>query len=491
MGVPATSLVVPDLLRRRVEQQPDQQAINVEGKTAITYGDWDLRSNAVARGLLARGHGRGTRIALLFGGSDWIDYAIAYLGVLKAGATAVHTNDTYPQAELDRRFGQCGVAGIIQGSALPLQRAAPERWVATLRDFEPLSTGPVDVDVRPEDISDILYTSGTTGPAKPFTNPHGTLTHGRGSAALGKLENPEPLLAPMPLGTTSSSTTVAVLATTTPAPLIVCRPDEPDRLLELLADHGCGTLILTPHTAIRLTALRPQDRYDLGTVKVIGNASAPMPPRVARQLKEAMPNAEVSNAYAQSEAVPAIVMGVCDPDRPMAVGKPAKGTELLIADERGEAVAPGELGEVWMRSPAPKRLYLDEELNRQVHRDGWTRTRDLGRVGPDGELLLFDRMVDAIATGGRLVSSLEVEAAVYDHPKVREAAVIGLPDPDLGRAVTAVVVAEGGLTQAELSEFLTGRLEPHQLPTRVHSVESLPRGGTGKVLKFRLRQELG
>ncbi|WP_326557409.1 class I adenylate-forming enzyme family protein [Micromonospora sp. NBC_01796] len=493
MSVPTSAVVVPDLLRHRAGLMPEQEAINVRGKTTVTYERWDRRSNAVARGILERlgGSGRGARVALLFGGDDWIDYAAAYLGVLKAGATAVHVNNTLSTAELHRRFDQCEVVGVIHGSGLPPWPDAAGRWSVTVAELDGGDTGPIDTGVAPEDISDILYTSGTTGLAKPFTNPHGNLTYGRGSAALGQLVDPAPLLAPMPLGTTSSATTVAVLATTTPSPLIVCSPDDPEEIARLLAAYGCATLILTPWTAIRLAAIRPQDRYDLSTVKTIGNASAIMPPRIARDLLAAMPNATIANAYAQSEAVPAIMLGNVDPDRPMWVGRPGRGTEMRVVDEQGEPVPPGELGEVWLRCEAPKRLYLDETLNAQVHAGGWTRTRDLGRATADGELFLFDRMTDVITTGGRLVSSLEVEAAVYDYPAVREASVIGLPDAELGQIVTAVVAADESLDKAALTAFLAERLEPHQVPKRIHRLDVLPRGGTGKVLKYQLRQLLG
>lgn len=487
MSVPTSAVVVPDLLRKRTELMPDQEAINVRGKTTVTYREWDLRSNAVARAILDRagGSGRGVRVALLFGGDDWIDYAAAYQGVLKAGATAVHVNDRLPAAELERRFTQCAVAGLIRGAALPAWPASPDRWSVTVADLDGGDAAPLDVEIRADDISDILYTSGTTGPAKPFTNPHGNQTYGRGSAALGQLTDPAPLLAPMPLGTTSSATTVAVLATTTPSPLIVCSPDDPEEIARLLAGHACGTLILTPWTAIRLTALRPQDRYDLSSVRTIGNASALMPPRIARDLKAAMPNATIANAYAQSEAVPAIMLGEVDPDRPMWVGRPGRGTEMRVVDERGEPVPPGTLGEVWLRSEAPKRLYLDERLNAAVHVDGWTRTRDLGRATPDGELFLFDRGTDVVHTPGGPVSTLEVEAVVYDHPRVREATAFGVAG-----AVTVVYAAGEPLEPEELSIFLAGRLQPHQVPARVHRLDALPRGGTGKVMKFRLRQEL-
>ncbi|MEU0077514.1 class I adenylate-forming enzyme family protein [Micromonospora tulbaghiae] len=493
MSVPTSAVVVPDLLRHRTGLMPEQEAINVRGKTAITYGDWDRRSNAVARAVLDRlgGTGRGARVALLFGGDDWIDYAVAYLGVLKAGATAVHVNDTMPAVELRRRFDQCGVAGVIRGAALPPWRDDAGRWSVVVADLDQGDTGAVDTGVTPEDISDILYTSGTTGPAKPFTNPHGNLTYGRGSAALGQLVDPAPLLAPMPLGTTSSATTVAVLATTTPSPLIVCSPDDPEEIARLLATHGCATLILTPWTAIRLAAVRPQDRYDLGSVKTIGNASAIMPPRIARDLLAAMPNATIANAYAQSEAVPAIILGNVDPDRPMWLGRPGRGTEMRVVDPQGEPLPPGELGEVWLRCEAPKRLYLDQALNARVHAGGWTRTRDLGRATADGELFLFDRMTDVITTDGKLVSSLEVEAALYDHPAVREATAVALPDPEHGEIVAAVVAADPALDDATLAAFLAERLEPHQVPARIHRLDALPRGGTGKVLKFQLRQRFG
>ncbi|MBW4720351.1 class I adenylate-forming enzyme family protein [Saccharothrix obliqua] len=489
MSVPTSALVVPDLLRLRAEQLPDREAISVRGEHAITYADWDARSNSVAHGLAARGVGRGARVALLYRGDDWIDYAVAYYGVLKAGATAVHVNDSLPVTELERRFAQCEVVGVIHGMDIAWDATA-NRWSATTADLDSGDTSTLDVEIRPEDIADILYTSGTTGPAKPFTNPHGTPTYGRGSAALGTLDDTAPLLAPMPMGTTSSSTTVAVLATTTPAPLIVCSPDDPEELARLVAAHGCGTVILTPWTAIRLAAIRPAERYDLSSVKSIGNASAPMPPRIARELLRAMPNAVINSAYAQSEAVPAIMLGTVDPDRPMSVGRPGRGTEMVVVDEHGDPVPAGELGEIWLRSQAPKRLYLDAALSAEVHADGWTRTRDLGRATEDGELFLFDRKVDAITTSGRLVSSLEVEAAVYEHPAVREAAVIGLPDEERGQAVTAVVAADDSVTDAELLAFLAERLDPHQVPVRVHRMGVLPRGGTGKVLKFQLRRTL-
>ncbi|MER7165749.1 class I adenylate-forming enzyme family protein [Micromonospora sp. NPDC000207] len=493
MSVPTAALVVPDLLRHRVEQMPDQEAINVRGRTGITYGEWDRRSNAVARALLGRlgGTGRGARVALIFSGDDWIDYAVAYLGILKAGATAVHTNDRLPTVELQRRFDQCGAVGVIHSSSVTPWPATPDRWSVTVTDLDGGDSDPVEVDIRGEDVADILYTSGTTGPAKPFTNPHGNQTYGRGSAALGQLTDPAPLLAPMPLGTTSSATTVAVLATTTPSPLIVCSPDDPEEIALLIAEHRCGTLILTPWTAIRLTGIRPRERHDLSTVRTIGNASALMPPRIARDLVAAMPNATIANAYAQSEAVPAIMLGTVDPDRPMCVGRPGRGTEMQVVDDRGDPVPAGELGEIWLRSTAPKRLYLDDRLNAEVHAGGWTRTRDLGRVSAEGELFLFDRRTDVITTGGRLVSSLEVEAVLYDHPGVREATVIGLPDPERGEAVTAVVAADADLDLAEVTRLLADRLEPHQVPTRIHRLDALPRGGTGKVLKYELRRMLG
>jgi acyl-CoA synthetase (AMP-forming)/AMP-acid ligase II len=475
-----TQPLATDFLRIRAQAYPDRAPLTVDGGARLTYALWDKASNRVAHALRGRGVGRGDRVLLLFGGLDWTEYAVAYLGVLKTGAAAVHVNDREPDGEVARRIGQTGPAGAIHGpSTAPPGGVA---WVSTVDGLDG-PDGPVDVTPGLEDVADILYTSGTTGPAKPFSNPHGNLSFGRAVAAAAKVEDAVPMLTPMSLGTTSSTNIVGMFALAGPNSLIVCAPDDPERIAALIEQHRITSVMLPPFVAIALLHKEVAKRYDLSCVTSIGTASAPMPSPVARGLLDAMPNATIHTAYAQSEAVPAIVVNAYDPDRPRCLGRPGPGTELRIDEPRDG------IGEIWLRCAAPKRLYLDAALNAQVHADGWTRTRDLGSIGPDGLLYLFDRAADAVPTAAGLVSSIEVEDVLFGYPAVREAAVFGVPVGPGTEAVVAVVApAEGDIDPAGLRAFAAQRLAPHQVPVSVLVVPALPRGVSGKVRKAELRQ---
>ncbi|MFD4609037.1 class I adenylate-forming enzyme family protein [Streptomyces sp. NPDC058440] len=481
----STVVRVTDLLRRRAERYPDRIAFNIDGTDALNYGDWQRRVDRTAHGLLAAGVTKGRRIGLLYGGMDWAEYAVAYLAVLSVGATAVHLSDRLGEREIERRLAECQVPGLIHSSLLR-PPASFTGWTAELAELDSDDETPVDVPLAPEDIADVLYTSGTTGPAKAFTNPHGNLTFGRGPEGLLQFENPTPLLAPMPLGTTSSATTVAIIAVTSPSALVLVAVDDVERMAELISRHRIGSVMITPWIAMRMLAARLGERYDLSCVERVAIASAPLAPALSRGLLKLFPASELNTAYSQSEAVPAVVVNTFDPARPSTLGRAARGTEVRIADALGAELPLGEVGEIQLRSAAPGRHYLDAQRDAEVRIDGWIRTGDLGHLDEEGWLHLFDRGNDVLDSGaGMRVSSVAVEAALYEHPAVREAAVVAA-----GSGPAAVVVLEDPAAAGELPAFLAELLEPHQLPVLVEARESLPRGITGKVLKRTLRQEL-
>jgi acyl-CoA synthetase (AMP-forming)/AMP-acid ligase II len=496
-SIDTTTYTAPDLLRSRAELHPDRVALRVGSGPALTFGGWDTRSDAAACGLLSQGVRHGDRIGLLFGAGDWIDYAIAYFGVLKAGATAVHLSHPMARGEFRRRLALCRVSGIVHASSAPLPgdfagwtRCAPELAAIPAVPGGLRSPGdPVDVGLGPGDIADILFTSGTTGAAKAFVNPHGTLTFGRGPAGLARLDVSAPMLAPVPMGTPSSAMCASLMPLTSASSVILCGPGDVGRMGELITAHRVATILVTPWIAIRMVAARLPERYDLGSVTTVAVASAPLPAATARALARMMPGMVINTAYAQSEAVPAVVLNVFDPDRPASVGRPAPGTDLRVAGKYGQAVPGGQFGEIWLRSAAPKRLYLDEALNARVHQDGWTRTRDIGSIGADGDLYLFDREADAICADGELISTIEIEGALYEHPAVREAAVVGVPGTGAG-PVAAVVVLDRPDAERDVRAFAARRLAAGQAPGVWHSRARLPRGITGKVLKRKLRAEL-
>jgi acyl-CoA synthetase (AMP-forming)/AMP-acid ligase II len=158
---------------------------------------------------------------------------------------------------------------------------------------------------------------------------------------------------------------------------------------------------------------------------------------------------------------------------------------------RREPVAPGEVGEVWLRSPAVPRAYFgDAEASGEVFKAGWIRMGDLGRLDADGYLYLVDRGGDMVKSGGFKVSTLHVEEAIYEHPDIIEAAVVGVPHPVLGTELAAVVVTREPVLPERLRRFLLDRLAPHEVPARVVEAASLPRNAGGKVDKRALLGEL-
>ncbi|HEU5333248.1 MAG TPA: class I adenylate-forming enzyme family protein [Actinocrinis sp.] len=485
MSASTSGLVVPDLLALRVAQGPDDTVMNVNDASTITYGEWDRRSNAVARGLVDRGVSRGAVVALFYGGMEWIDYIVAYMSVLKSGGTAIHLNDTMPREEVQRRLDQCAVVGIVRAAHL----AAPSRpgaWIATTAELASADTGPVGVVLTPEDVSDILYSSGTTQLSKGLRVPHGNLTFGRGPEGFKQFGDPRPLITPMQLGTTASVTTTNV-AISLQATLVVAPPGDVERMGALIAKYGVGSVMVNPMIGVRMVTARIHERHDLSSVHTLGTAAAAMPPAIADKLLGMFPNARLTGTYTEIGAVPGVIVTTYDPAKPHSVGRPSPSTRLQVTDADGNPVPDGTLGEIRIRAAAPKRRHVDESLEPA---DGWTRTHDLGVVREDGELYLFDRAVDAIRVDGELISTLQTEAAVYECPDVREAAIVGLPGAD-GTTEIALVVAltEGGELE-RVREFAAERLRPQAQPTRFLVVDALPFGPNGKVRKTELRKQL-
>ncbi len=509
---PSGFTAVTTLLSQRARHQPDRTPLSVDGKTWLSFGEWDARSNAVAHGLLDRGLRRGDRVGLFFTGMDWFDYVVAYFGVLKAGGTATHLTDLLDPADLRRRLDQATATAVIYGAGLQ----APEffgGWSTTTRGIETSDTSPVPVEITPEDICDILYTSGTTGPAKPLLNPHGNLSFGRGWSALAEdiFDQTRPLLSPLPIGTAYSASTAGAFAVATNAPVIVSETHDTERMGQLVEQHRIGSVMVRPRVAMRFVHTNLGKRYDLTSVTVLGVASGQLPPRYGRQLLAMMPNAMISTAYGGgSEAVPAHIRATYDPARPGCMGRAQPGTDLRIADKTGFELPTGLVGEIWLRTAAPRRRYLDLAAEAKVFVDGWVRTGDLGRVTEDGELHFFDRGEDSIRTASGLVSSVEVENALYEHEAVDEVAVIGVTGIDgfqrIVAAITLVPRPRAGRLRAllrrltgrrrpaapakpDFTDLLVSRLPTHAWPTRVEVMETLPRSPiSDKILKVRLRE---
>ncbi|MER6944214.1 AMP-binding protein [Nonomuraea sp. NPDC000554] len=487
-----SALPVPDLLTSRAATDPDHEALVVAGTGVLTLGDWDARSTTAAQALLARGTARGDRVALVFGGRDWLDYAVSWMAVLKAGGVAVPLSDRLAPPELAYMIEHCGAATVVHGGHEPLATALGQlRTPPTAVAFPELAPAASEVgplaEVDPLSLAQILYTSGTTGRHKGVAATHANLTSPPVHPKRRPFAHSRHLVHAFPIGTNAGQ--VMLLHALTAAPSVVTLPlFTPARFAALVESYAAGTVFVVPAMAIELLNARVQDRHDLSSVLLLGSAAAALPPAVAAELSTAFPNATVANYYTSTEAAPAQTIMLYDQDRPGSLGRAAGGSRLRIADADGEPVEPGQTGEVWLRAAAHPRAYYREQHTGDAFQDGWVRMGDLGHLDDEGYLYLVDRESDVIKSGAFKVSTLQVEAALHDHPAVADASVFGVPHPVMGMAVAAAVVAREPLTLTDVRAFLGSRLAPHELPSSLLSLDVLPRNAAGKVIKRELRR---
>ncbi|MEU8266771.1 class I adenylate-forming enzyme family protein [Sphaerisporangium sp. NPDC049002] len=485
----SATLTVPGLLSARATADPGAVALTVHGVGSLTFGEWDRRSDAAARGLLERELRPGDRVGLVFGENEWIDYAIAYCAAQRAGGVAVPLSAGLPPAELHRLLSHSSAVCAVHGSG----RSVPPSglWTVTLPDLAgpdgPVTPPGAGVPVQPGDPAQILYTSGTTGEPKGVVASHANLTFGCSRDARRRpLAHSRHFLHAFPIGTNAAQTMLINTLDARPGALTLPRFTAA-RFARLIESYRAGTVFLVPSMAIELLNAKVAEKYDLSSVLLLGSTAAALAPSVAVALTEAFPRATIVNYYTSTEAAPAQTTMVFDPERPHSVGRPASGGSLMISGGEGP-VPPGTAGEVWLRSPAaPRGYHRDRDAPGAVFRDGWVRMGDIGYLDDDGYLYLLDRESDIVKSGAFKISTLRVEAALHEHPAVVEAAVFGVPHPVMGSAVAAALVCRHDTTPVELRAFLTGRLANHELPTRWTVLPSLPKNTAGKVLKRELR----
>ncbi|MFY1636793.1 class I adenylate-forming enzyme family protein [Solwaraspora sp. WMMB335] len=496
---PPVARTVPGLLDWRATQHPDQVAVEVHGVDQLTFARWRAGARAVAAALRLAGVARGDRVGLVFAAREWTGYAVAYCGVLGAGAVAVPLSDRLAPAQLEYALRHCAARLVLHGPlagpvgpppAVPTGIAL--RAVTDLVDdptAEPPAEPPAE-PVRPDDLAQILYTSGTTGQPKGVGASHANLAAGAPSHPRRlALAHSQRFLHAFPIGTNAGQTMLLNALTAKPAALTLPL-FTPARFARLVAAPGTGTVFLVPSMAIELLDSGALRGRDTSGVALIGSTAAALPPAVATRLAAAFPAATIVNYYSSTEAAPAQTMMIFDPMRRAAIGRAVDG-QLMIADGQQRPLPPGEVGEVWLRCAHPRSYYRDDTATGATFRQGWVRMGDLGRLDADGYLYLADRQQDMIKSGAFKISSLEVEAALHEHSAVAEAAVVAVPHAVLGSAVAAVLVPRAGHPPQELAlpairAFLADRLADYQLPARVLLAEALPRNEAGKVLKREL-----
>ncbi|MEU7338575.1 acyl-CoA synthetase [Streptomyces sp. NPDC007074] len=488
------SVTVDGVLRRSARRTPERVAVHYQDRS-WTYAELDDAVSRAAQALRSAGLAPGDRVGAYGHNSD--AYLIGFLACARGGLVHVPVNQNLTGEDLAYIVGQAGCALVLadpdlagnlpRGTrTLPL-RDAGDSLLARLAGTPPYD-GP---EPRGEDLTQLLYTSGTTALPKGAMMTHRALVHEYLSAitALDLQAGDLPVHA-LPLYHSAQLHVFLLPYLAVGAVNVILDAPDAGTILDLVEAGRADSLFAPPTVWIGL-ANRPDfaTRELSGLRKAYYGASI-MPVPVLERLRERLPRLAFYNCFGQSEIGPlAMVLAPHEHKGRMdSCGRPVLFVEARVVDESGKDVADGERGEIVYRSPQLCEGYWDKpEETAEAFRDGWFHSGDLAVHDEDGFFTVVDRVKDVINSGGVLVASRQVEDALYTHGAVAEVAVIGLPDERWIEAVTAVVVARGEVSGDELVAHAREKLTAFKAPKRVLFVDELPRNASGKILKRELR----
>ena len=497
------TLLQPELLAHLAEVFPDDAAWkNLDDGTDLSLSQWHRRSNRLARGLRARGVRPGDRVALAITEECPFEWLISYVAIHKSGGVAVPLNTRLSGPELTAILGHAGVKGLLASdSVLAAHPGLPAGIELTATVGSAGATGkawsdlldsdPSDLEhrIRPDDVADIMYTSGTTGA------PKGVLVRHSGLSSSDRV--PSSWLG---LGFITSSP-----FSTTSGSLLICGPMrgglsgwflprfDSRRWLRVVASARPVAAFLVPAMVQLIVADPHLDTADLSSLAVVNIGSAPIATETLRRFGSRLPNADVMNGYGMTEfgAVSATPIGDAG-THAGSVGRPLPGVALRIIDPDGSELPVGEVGQITVQDSRHQRSYFhDPEASSRTWAGGWLHSGDLGYLDSDGFLWVVGRQKEIIIRGGNNIVPGEVEAVLFEHPDVTDAAVAGIPHPVLGEDVAAWLVTrpDRAPSVAAIRSFLLDRLADYKVPRRITLVDSLPRNEAGKVLKSQLVSE--
>ncbi|MFF5842953.1 acyl-CoA synthetase [Streptomyces massasporeus] len=498
MTTPGQGSTVDGVLRRSARRTPARVAVEYAERT-WTYDELDTAVSRAASVLLDQGLRRGDRVGAFGHNSD--AYLIAFLACARAGLVHVPVNQNLTGDDLAYIVGQSGCALVLTDPDLAARLPDDVRTLA-LRDTDdsllarlpqaPAYDGP---EPRTEDLVQLLYTSGTTALPKGAMMTHRALVHEYLSAitALDLSAGDRPAHS-LPLYHSAQMHVFLLPYLAVGATNIILDAPDGDRLFDLIEAGRADSLFAPPTVWIALSNRPDFATRDLSGLRKAYYGASIMPVPVLERLRERLPDLAFYNCFGQSEIGPlATVLAPGEhKGRLDSCGRPVLFVDARVVDEDGKDVPDGTPGEIVYRSPQLCEGYWDKpEETAEAFRDGWFRSGDLAVRDAHGFFTIVDRVKDVINSGGVVIASRQVEDALYTHPGVAEAAVVGLPDERWIEAVTAVVVPRGEVSETELIDHVRERLAPFKAPKRVVFVDELPRNASGKILKRELRNDLG
>ncbi len=482
------------LLTDSAARDGDHVAVKLDD-AELTYAELD---DACARmaGLLRR-HGvqAGDRVGLMLPNVPY--FPVCYYGILRAGAVVVPMNVLLKRREVAFYLGDPEAKlllawhGFADDARAGAEEAGVECVLVEPGEFES-RLGEVDPlaevhDADEHDTAVILYTSGTTGTPKGAELTHANLSRNAEVACeLFGADREMVTLGALPLfhsfgQTCSLNATLRAGGTLTLIPRF-----DPGKALEIIARDRVNVFMGVPTMYGALLHDPGREQADLGTLRLCVSGGSALPVELLKGFEAAF-GAKILEGYGLSETSPVASFNHPDRERkPGSIGTPVAGVEMQVVDDDGAQVPQGEVGEIVIRGHnVMKGYWRRPDATEETIHDGWLHTGDMARLDADGYFFIVDRKKDMIIRGGYNVYPREIEEVLYEHPAVREAAVLGVPHPEYGEEVAAAVALKSGeqVSPEALRDYVKEQVAAYKYPRRIWFVEDLPKGPTGKILK--------
>jgi long-chain acyl-CoA synthetase len=495
----------------------------------LSYAEHYRRCAALAHAMVERfGVAKGDRVAIAM--RNFPEWSIAFWAAAAVGAIVVPLNAWMTGAELEYCLADSASALLIADGEraqkllphlprLPLRAtlvtrapSAPPQLLDLAQVIAGADPGLPEVTLDPEDDATIFYTSGTTGKPKGALGTHRNICTNIISTAFGRarglLRRGEPLPAPgtapkrgtllsVPFFHATGCHSVLCPAVHAGNKIVLMYRWEPERAMQLIERERINSFGGVPSMAWQVLEHPAFDRYDLSSVEAVAYGGAPAASELVQRIMAKFPAVQPGQGYGLTETSSTLT-GISGEDyrqKPDSVGPCVPICDLRVMNPAGQDVPPGAPGELWVQGPnVVKGYWRNPEATAATFGGGWLRTGDLVRLDGEGFVYVLDRIKEMLIRGGENIYCVEVEDALYSHPAVMDAAVVGIPHRVLGEEVGAVVQLKPGtqVSEEELKRHVAARLAAFKVPVRiVLGREPLPRNANGKIMKRELRDVVG
>jgi len=487
------------------------------GKTAIALGDrrlsyaeLDEASNKVANALLKMGVSKGDRVAMLLPNSP--EFVVIYFGIIKISAIAVPLDTKYKVGELASLFGDSRPKVLVTESPFlePLVPILPRfkyiehvidlsskyegRFLSYQEIMATSSAQKVKVEPEPEDIANIAYTSGATLRPRGIMLSHQNLVRNAAISADKFRQTAEDIavLFALPLHHVVGLEAVLLTSVSKGSAVVMLPGLSISGLMGTIEKERATIFMGVPFIFILMVHMAEEEgiKHDLSSLRLCCAGGAPISTDVMKRFQQ-LYGLDIVQFWGLTEATAHLTRQPIDGTGKLgSVGKALPGWGVKIVDDNGKELPPNKPGEIIVSGPIMKEYYNNPRATAETIKNGWLYTGDIGRVDEDGELFILGRKKEMIIAKGQNIYPSDIEDVLNAHPKVAEAAVVGIPDELRGEVVRAVISLKAGetATEQEIKRFCLERIANHKVPRQVIFLDSLPKTTTGKIRKEDLKK---